>query len=355
MRGMILAKGGIFMQELEQSKGSARQYFTTEALYPFLFPGVTGESAVFRYVLRQAAVLAPSHLPVHLTGETGTGKDLLAKAIHLNSPRRKHPYVEVNCGALPENLLASELFGYVPGAFTGAGKAGAKGKFAAADGGTLFLDEIGEMPEAMQKALLKVLDHGRFIPVGADRDIACNVRIVTATNKDLRTLVQTGCLREDLYYRLYVSPLFLPPLRERREDLGALIAWYQEEHDWDVAWTDEHLAEMAGYDWPGNIRQLLHTLERLRIFHPRALPPAEALRGLIRELDPRGSERVCRESEAAAAPAPEAEGLSYRERLERDELKEALASAGGRVQAAMKLVGMSRSTFYRKMKKYGLN
>ncbi|RPE89432.1 sigma 54-interacting transcriptional regulator [Salisediminibacterium halotolerans] len=351
MRGMILAKGGIFMQELEQSKRETRAHVSSETLYPFHFPGVTGESIAFRNVLRQAAVLAPSGLPVHLTGETGTGKDLLAKAIHLNSPRRNRPYVEVNCGALPENLLASELFGYVPGAFTGAGKAGAKGKFAAADGGTLFLDEIGEMPEAMQKALLKVLDHGRFLPVGADQDVACDVRIVTATNQDLRTLVQLGCLRADLYYRLYVSPLFLPPLRDRREDIWALIAWYKDEHDWNAVWTDEHLAEMTGYDWPGNVRQLLHTLERLRIFHPQTLPPAKTLRGQIRELDPRQEQRVCRGAGAETA----SKSLTYREQLERDDLKQALAASGGRVQAAMKLVGMPRSTFYRKIKKYGLD
>ena len=313
----------------------------------FRFPGVAGSSKIFRRVLQDAAILAPTDTPVHLTGETGTGKDMLARALHMNSRRRNGPFVELNCGAVPEPLLESELFGYVPGAFTGARKTGFKGKFATADGGTLFLDEICELSEGMQAALLKVLDHQRFTPIGAERETACDVRILTATNSDLRKLVQIGKLREDLYYRLYICPLVLPPLRSRREDIGALIYWYKEKHAWAVSWTAAHEREMRHYDWPGNIRQLFHTLDRLRVFYPERLPEPEVLHGMIRLTDPRGFQEGAEDEETAK--------LSYREGLERNRMKEALEGAEGQVSVAMKQMGMARSTFYRKMKKYGLD
>ncbi|AOM84070.1 sigma-54-dependent Fis family transcriptional regulator [Salisediminibacterium beveridgei] len=327
----------------------------------FQFPGVTGVSEVFAQVLDQAACLADADVPVHLSGETGTGKDMIARALHDNSKRAEKPFVELNCGAIPESLIASELFGYAPGAFTGARKTGYIGKFVEADQGTLFLDEVGELSPAMQVALLKVLDEQRFMPVGTNEVRSCDVRIITATNRDLVTLVREGSFREDLFYRLYAFPLHLPALRDRQEDIPAFIQWYKRRHEWHVHWPKPVMDEWMAYTWPGNIRQLILSLDRLRIYYPDSLPDPSTIRQVIGSPD----------HEGIRTPAPvqtnmnnpeylineknDAENqLSYAEQIEKETLLHALKEAHGNRGKAMSLTGMPRSTFYRKLNKYSL-
>ena len=322
----------------------------------FRFTGVTGTSSAFSQVLDQAARLAKTVVPVHLTGETGTGKGVMAKALHLNSPQGKGPFVELNCGAIPDSLIASELFGYAPGAFTGARKDGYKGKFLQADGGTLFLDEIGELSPAMQVSLLKVLDEQSFMPVGSNKVYTCNVRLITATNRDLERLVHEGTFREDLYYRIYAFPLHLPALRDRRADIPAFIRSYQEAHQWPVVWTNALLEEWQTYEWPGNIRQLMRALDRLSVYWPDRLPDRETIRSVInpnKTLSP--SHSVSQPALPKGSPSPkDSSPLSYAEQVEKEALMDAIRKAGGAKGKACELSGWSRSTFYRKLRKYGL-
>lgn len=323
----------------------------------FHFPGVTGISEGFQQVLDQAARLAMADVPVHLSGETGTGKQLMARALHDNSKRARKPFVELNCGAIPESLIASELFGYAPGAFTGARKSGYTGKFAEADAGTLFLDEVGELSPAMQVALLKVLDEQRFMPVGSNEVKNCDVRIITATNSDLITLVRQGVFREDLFYRLYVFPLRLPPLRERHPDIPAFIQWYKNRHEWQVHWPKAIMDEWMQYSWPGNIRQLILSLDRLRIYYPDALPDLSTIRQVIgspdqKAIKPPGHSYTKRNN----MPLDESseDELSYAEQVEKQILIDALDKARGNRGKALILTGFPRSTFYRKLNKYNL-
>lgn len=312
---------------------------------PFQFPGVKGVSSAFQKTLEQAEQAAAFDIPVHLTGETGTGKGLLARAIHDHSPRHQGPFVEMNCGAVPSTLIESELFGYAPGAFTGAKKSGYKGRLLQADGGTLFLDEIGEIPLAMQVALLKVLDHQQVTAIGSHRAEQLNFRLITATNRDLMSMVKEGTMREDFFYRLYVYPVHLPSLEERNEDIVNLISWYCDKHNWSIHWPDEAEQIFRSMSWPGNIRQLINCLDRLRVTFPVQLPAdlekiKEVMDGLyIQKLTD------------AEAPS---HNMTYREEIEKKEIKKAIEAAGGRASAAIRLLDMPRSTFYRKVKKYQL-
>ncbi|MBL0715586.1 MAG: sigma-54-dependent Fis family transcriptional regulator [Desulfosarcina sp.] len=211
--------------------------------------------------------VSASHSTVLINGETGTGKGLAARAIHRQSPRHDRPFVSINCGAIPENLLESELFGHVRGAFTGA-TVNKVGKFEQAHGGTIFLDEIGDMSPDLQVKILRVLEEGEFEPVGGNRTVAVDVRIIAATHRDLEQRVSEGLFREDLYYRLYVIPLVLPPLRERKRDVPLLARHFLDEFNARSAsgiegLADEALAVMRRYEWPGNIRELRNLMERL--------------------------------------------------------------------------------------------
>jgi transcriptional regulator with GAF, ATPase, and Fis domain len=235
-----------------------------EALQPF--EGIVGGSTELRFVLEHVELVAPTHATVLVMGETGTGKELIASAIHSRSSRRHGPFVRVNCGSIPTELFESEFFGHAKGSFTGAFRERI-GRFQSADGGTLFLDEVAEIPLAHQPKLLRVLQEGQFERVGEDITRKVNVRIVAATNRDLRQEVADGRFREDLYYRLSVFPIEVPPLRERKEDIAALATHF-------VARSCERLGRsrmqlknddigmLEGYDWPGNIRQLQNVIER---------------------------------------------------------------------------------------------
>lgn len=230
------------------------------------FPGVLGVSPRMKEIARLLVLVAPSEATVLLLGETGTGKELVAQAIHLNSRRRQGPFVVVNCAALPETLLESELFGHEKGAFTGA-TTKKEGRFLLAHHGTLFLDEIGELQPATQAKILRVLQNREFEPLGSTRTLKVDVRIIAATNRNLETMVQTGTFRDDLYYRLHVFPIMLPPLRERLEDLPLLTGFFlnrfREKYQCRVkALAPEVQKIFSLYPWPGNIRELENTLER---------------------------------------------------------------------------------------------
>jgi len=255
----------------------------------FVFPGVKGDSPSIRETMRLLELVAPTDATVLLLGETGTGKELAASAIHRHSSRRDGPLVVVNCAALPETLLESELFGHEKGAFTGAGSR-KEGRFRVAELGTLFLDEVGELGLATQAKILRVLQSREFEPLGSNRTFKVDVRIIAATNRDLEKEARAGRFREDLFFRLNVFPITLPPLRERREDLPLLAAHFlelhREKHRKEIkVLAPEVMAAFRHYNWPGNIRELANILERGVILCQtdtltlRELPPT--LQGLV--------------------------------------------------------------------------
>ena len=234
---------------------------------------LVGNSSVMEILRQQIAAAAPTHSRVLISGENGTGKELVARAIHLQSPRQSRSFVEVNCAAIPETLIETELFGHERGAFTGA-VSQRRGKFDLADGGTLFLDEIADMSVATQAKVLRVLQEQQFTRVGGSKLIKVNVRVIAASNKDLRQEIEKGIFREDLFYRLNVLPIEVPPLRNRREDIPALVRHFLRVHTEEEGMklkeiTDGALEVLARHDWPGNIRELRNQVERLTIMVPK--------------------------------------------------------------------------------------
>jgi PAS domain S-box-containing protein len=232
----------------------------------YTFDDIIGESAAMAKIKSQAAIIARGNSTVLITGESGTGKEMFAKAIHYSGSRAGKPFVTVNCGAIPENLLESELFGYEKGAFTGAGDKGKPGKFEMADGGAVFLDEIGDMPLHLQVKILHVLQDMRFERVGGNRTILVNVRVIAATNRNPEEMIRDGSFREDLYYRLSVIPLYTPPLRERREDIIPLMQFFLKKYNSFMnrnlaGFTDEARKVYENYAWPGNVRELENAVE----------------------------------------------------------------------------------------------
>ncbi len=236
----------------------------------FRFEGIVGTSQAMRRVIEQATHLARVDTTVLVTGESGTGKEILAKAIHYNSSRNGKPFVVINCGAIPDALLESELFGYRKGAFTGA-TTNKEGKFEAADGGTVFLDEIGDLPAQLQVKVLRVIQEGEIDIVGASRPRTVDVRIIAATNRDLRQMMADGEFRQDLYYRLNVAPLLVPPLRDRREDIPLLVYYFVERvcrrfGRPPITIENRILQKLKSHAWPGNVRELENIIERLIVF-----------------------------------------------------------------------------------------
>jgi DNA-binding NtrC family response regulator len=242
------------------------RYLLSERDEQFDHYGIIGRSTAMQEVIRRAELVASTKSTVLVTGETGTGKELVARAIHDRSPQRDMPLIKVNCAAIPETLLESELFGHVRGAFTGAATT-KKGKFALADGGTIFLDEIGAMNFTLQAKLLRVLQEREFEPLGAERTQRVDVRVIAATNRDLRQMVTDGTFQEDLFYRLNVIPIQIPPLRQRSDDIPALIEHFVRKHTQRTGRRIERLddglvAALQEYDWPGNVRELENAIER---------------------------------------------------------------------------------------------
>ncbi len=313
------------------------------------FESIVGRSKGLLHVLDQAARVSQHDSSVLIQGETGTGKELVARAIHHNSPRRKHAFVPINCGSIPRDLVESELFGYNKGAFTGA-LGNKAGRIEAADGGTLFLDEIGELPLEAQVKLLRVLQQGELLRLGAVTPTRVDVRVVAATHRDLAAMVEDGTFREDLYYRLAVVPLHIPPLRERREDLAELIdVLFRraiERHRLPNArLSPPVLKRLITYRWPGNVRQLENMLERLLVLSSS---------DLITEAD------LPEELQANTA-APDrslwldlpAEGISL-EAIERDLISRTLDRFDGNQTHAARYLDISRRTLIYRMEKHGL-
>jgi len=313
----------------------------------FKFEGILGTSGKFQAVISQAQQLAAVETTVLIQGESGTGKELIARAIHYNSPRSHHPFVVVNCGAIPAELLESELFGYRKGAFTGAVR-DKKGKLEAGDRGTVFLDEVGELPLEMQVKLLRVLQQGEIDVIGETAPRRLDIRFIAATNRDLRQLVEDGRFREDLYYRLSVAPLQVPPLRERREDIPLLVQHLLEKINLklgrEVRLEEEIVAILMNYDWPGNVRELENLVERLVVFArgsgvgvddlpPSFRGPVESFGNLVLKL-------------------PD-EGFSLEE-LERELLQAALERNNWNQSRAARYLGLTRNTLIYRMRKFGL-
>ncbi len=311
--------------------------------------GIVTRSASMLLVLEEVERVAPTEATVLVTGETGTGKELVARAIHEASDRVDGPFLAINCGALSEGLLESELFGHVRGAFTGAVR-DKQGLFLAANGGTLFLDEVGDVTPATQQRLLRALEEREFLPVGSVRPVRTDVRVVTATNRDLAAAVERGDFREDLYYRLNVFHIQLPPLRERKGDIPLLVEHFfrSRSESGGARAAGPHVSPLAmrtllAYAWPGNVRQLFSVLESATVrsgwsaIHAQHLPP---------EVLPQGTD------------GPDSGRERYRAGgagIEREAIVQALRQADGVRARAAQLLGMGRTTLWRKMKEHGLD
>ena len=309
------------------------------------FENLVAESAAMRRVLDTLGRVAQTDTTVLLQGESGSGKEVLARAIHEASPRRDAPFIAVNCPAIPEQLLESELFGHVRGAFTGA-IADKVGKFEQANGGTLFLDEIGDMRLDLQAKLLRVLQEREVDKVGARSPVAVDVRIIVATNRDLRRCVDEGTFREDLFYRISIVPLRVPPLRERREDIEPLVSHFLKKRGATFRVSDAALEALRRHDWPGNVRELENAIER-----------AVALSGGKPLLGPEDlPEAVLDRRRHRVGPwsleIPE-EGIVL-EDVEKELLRAALEKAGGNQSQAARLLGISRQTLLYRLEKYGI-
>jgi transcriptional regulator with GAF, ATPase, and Fis domain len=324
-----------------------------EAAEP-VFKGIIGRSPALRALLKHVAVVAPTDSTVLITGETGSGKELIAQAIHDNSPRCKGPLIKVNCSAIPENLFESEFFGHARGAFTGALR-DKPGRFEMADGGTLFLDEIGELPPAMQSKLLRVLQEHEIERVGEIRTRKVNVRVIAATNRDLTQEVEGKRFREDLFYRLSVFPLEIPPLRERREDIPALANYFLRKTAKKMnrplpRLSRANASQLSSHAWPGNVRELQNVVERAVILaHDGELRfdfrPTES----SAPVQPKREEHIATPSEVVTR--------DDWKRQERESIMRALQQTGGKVSGAhgaAELLGMRPTTLASRLKAMGI-
>ena len=317
------------------------------------FDGIVGASAVMRRLFGMIGRVSGSDSTILINGETGTGKGLAARAIHRRSPRAAKAFVAINCGAIPENLLESELFGHVKGAFTGA-TANKVGKFEQAHGGTIFLDEIGDMSPDLQVKLLRVLEEGEFEPVGGNRSVQVDVRVIAATHRDLEARVQAGRFREDLYYRLYVIPLVLPPLRERGEDILLLAEHFLADYNARLqasvpGFSPQARTVLMGHEWPGNVRELRNLVERLVVLKPE---------GPIEEADlPAKLRRGAPASVPGGAVALTDEGINLTSAVtefEKALILQSLEKTQWVKNKAARLLNLNRTTLVEKIKRYHL-
>jgi two-component system response regulator HydG len=314
----------------------------------FGFEGVVGNSPRMHEVITRLQAVAPSNATVLILGETGTGKELVAKAIHNNSPRKNKPFVALNCTALNENLLDDELFGHEPGAYTGGDRL-RKGRFEYANGGTLFLDEVGDMPLPLQAKLLRVLENGEVTRLGSNELIKVNVRVISATHRDLEAMVAEGKFRADLHYRLKVVTVKLPPLRERREDVKLLAAHFLKQANAAHGKQVESIAEpvlkaMMAYDWPGNVRELRNFVESMVVLD----------RDGVLNIDDVEDGGLLRKMHLPDGPATGPAGLVGRPlaEVERYYIEQALQLAGGNREEASRMLGIGERTLYRKIKEW---
>jgi len=302
---------------------------------------IVGESIPIKALRKQIAIVAPTNSRVLIYGESGTGKELVGRNIHFLSSRSNAPFIEVNCAAIPEELIESELFGHTKGSFTGASDS-KKGKFELADGGTLFLDEIGDMTLKTQAKVLRAVEDQRFQPIGAPAAVSVDVRVVAATNKNLTTEIAAGRFREDLFYRLNVIPFFVPPLRERREDIPVLARYFMgifsaEHGRGPKDFSPDALDSMTDYSWPGNVRELRNEVERLVIMVPEDLIDAKDLSL------PNGTSMV-----------PATNLHEARAQFEKEFILSKLKETNWNVTQTARILGLERSYLYRKMKTYGI-
>lgn len=320
-----------------------------EELYgQFKIEGIIGKSKKMLQIINTIKKVTPTSATVLILGESGTGKELIAKAIHYNSPRKDKPFIAINCAAIPESLIESELFGYEPGAFTGANTRKI-GLIESAHGGTLFLDEIADLPLNLQSKLLRVLQDKEVRRVGGKDTIKVDIRIIAATNKDLINEVEKGKFREDLYYRLKVVTVEIPPLRERKEDIPELVSFFIEKYSKEfgkkISGVDERaLRALEDYSWPGNIRQLETVIEKAVIVCDGDKITLRDIQDELRFTIPKSIFEI---------EIPE-EGLNYEE-LEKELLKKALIKSNYVIAKAARLLGMSYKTFWYRLEKFGLS
>ncbi|HHJ52444.1 MAG TPA: sigma-54-dependent Fis family transcriptional regulator [Caldithrix abyssi] len=337
MDELILRVKRIMRQkELEQENRRLRQRQSA----PVEFPGIVGKSKKMQEVFRLIQQVSASDAAVHIRGESGTGKELVARAIHNAGARKEHPFVAVNCAALPENLLESELFGYEPGAFTGANKRKA-GLFEQAQNGTVFLDEIGDLPLSLQAKLLRVLQNNEITHLGGSKPIKVNFRLITATHRNLEEMIEQQQFRSDLYYRINIFPIHLPPLRERKEDIPELIQYFLQRYP-EKSLSLKARQKLMAYDYPGNVRELENVLVRAAIVSDAVIEDVDL-------------------PQAGAAPQGDVirtmeipdEGIVLDE-LERRLIESALRKAGGNKTRAAELLGITRRRLYSMMERFGI-
>ena len=323
-----------------------QRYLISERAEEFDHYGIIGRSRSMQEVIRKAELVSETKSTVLIAGDTGTGKELVARAIHARSAQRDMPLIKVNCAAIPDTLLESEMFGHVRGAFTGAAT-NKKGRFALADGGTIFLDEIGTLPLPLQAKLLRVLQEREFEPLGSERTVRVDVRVIAATNRDLRQMVADGRFQEDLFYRLNVIPIDIPPLRERREDIAVLAEYFIRKHEQRTGKRidrveDGVMADLQAYDWPGNVRELENAIERAVVLSTDRVIA-------------RGSMTVL------GAPATQAPGLpslklhQNLEWVERETIRRAIEASGGVKKDAADLMGISQRALSYYLTKYRID
>jgi two-component system, NtrC family, nitrogen regulation response regulator NtrX len=336
---LLAVKNAIRQRELEATNSDLQAKLAKSYV-------MIGNSVPMRALRQQIAYAAPTHGRVLIYGESGTGKELVARALHGQSARAARPFIEFNCAAIPEELIESELFGHVKGAFTGATQA-KRGKFERADGATLFLDEVGDMSLKMQSKVLRVLEEQSFEPVGSEESVNVDVRVIAATNKRLEAEIERGSFRADLFYRLNVIPFEIPPLRERLEDIPLLVQHFNLEFSLANGRTPKEFtasawSRMQNYNWPGNVRELRNTVERVIIMNARNEVEADDLPILSGEASPASSYNFDSYREAAEA-------------YEREYILRKLAETDGNISRTAELMGIDRSHLYRRMKALGIN
>ena len=339
---LALARRAVRSHRLQTEK----QYLISERDAEFNHYGIVGRSKAMEEVIRRAGLVAETKSTVLITGETGTGKEMVARMIHHRSAQREMPLIKVNCAAIPETLLESELFGHMRGAFTGATMT-KRGKFALADGGSIFLDEIGTLTPAIQSKLLRVLQEREFEPLGAERTQHVDVRVIAATNRDLKQMVSDDTFQEDLYYRLNVIPIEIPPLRERREDIPVLIDHFVEKHRQRtgkrVDGIDPVVAEaLEHYEWPGNVRELENTIERAVVLSTGPMLTASSVSMIG----------------ATSSQPPGLPSLRLHQNLEwveRETIRRAIEQSGGIKKDAAELMGISQRALSYYLAKYRID
>jgi DNA-binding NtrC family response regulator len=339
---LVVVRRALDLQRLS----SHQRYLLNERDEEFNHYGIVGKSRGMEEVIRKAELVAETKSTVLITGETGTGKELVARAIHARSAQRNMPLIKVNCAAIPDTLLESELFGHVRGAFTGATNS-KKGKFALADGGTILLDEIGTMSTVLQSKLLRVLQEREFEPLGSERSQKVDVRVIAATNRDLRQMVVDGQFQEDLFYRLNVIPIDIPPLRSRREDIPVLAEHFVAKHQQRTGKRidriqDGVLDKLVGYEWPGNVRELENTIERAVVL---------STNGEIND----GSISVLGVATGPSSTLPSLKLRTNIEWVEQETIRRALDQSAGVKKEAADLMGISQRALSYYLAKYKLS